>query len=431
MKKFLASLLAVSMVAGMAATSFAYEVKDGTPDKDDPSVAFEAMIKEKSGHYYYDDDDGYPIADVLIGPFGYDSEDKNLKTDNSIEFGKTAYYLLTALSLEGADKEKDYTNENKGAADKDEILDAAKVRLITDSNSTSNLKIKEDLEEGKDLIKGIAVSKKKINDVGYYEHEAGSDLDDKFIPDPKALKLLEKYGFKEGKYYYMIALTIEDSSSVSDDDIIGTFTLSKSKKPKCDDIDFDFAINVDWEYSYRKNSDELVITGDFEPVLAEKYYAMKFDCDEEIEITFEDDSTFTVDVSGQPKTLLYYDTDFNSKIAAKYPLAELNFWNGNGAKFNRTGEFFLAVGEDAEDYAQFLYQVNSDGSLSEVAGAEYDDSDGGFYFKTRTLGTYVFSDMELEVGGSSSSDKDDAIVVSPVEPVTPVTPINPGTGARA
>ena len=37
----------------------------------------------------------------------------------------------------------------------------------------------------------------------------------------------------------------------------------------------------------------------------------------------------------------------------------------------------------------------------------------------------------LEVGGSSSSDKDDAIVVSPVEPVTPVTPINPGTGARA
>lgn len=171
MKKFLASLLAVSMVAGMAATSFAYEVKDGTPDKDDPSVAFEAMIKEKSGHYYYDDDDGYPIADVLIGPFGYDSEDKNLKTDNSIEFGKTAYYLLTALSLEGADKEKDYTNENKGAADKDDILDAAKVRLITDSNSTSNLKIKEDLEEGKDLIKGIAVSKKKINDVGYLEQK--------------------------------------------------------------------------------------------------------------------------------------------------------------------------------------------------------------------------------------------------------------------
>ena len=427
MKKFLASLLAVSMVAGMAATSFAYEVKDGTPDKDDPSVAFEAMIKEKNGNYYYDDDDGYPIADILIGPFGYDSEDKNLKTDNSIEFGKTAYYLLTALSLEGADKEKDYTNENKGAADKDDILDAAKVRLITDSNSTSNLKIKEDLEEGKDLIKGIAVSKKKINDVGYYEHEAGSDLDDKFIADPDALALLQEYGFEEGKYYYMIALTIEDSSSVSDDDIIGTFTLSKSKKPKCDDIDFDFAINVDWEYSYRKDSDELVITGDFEPVLAEKYYAMKFDCDEEIEITFEDDSTFTVDVSGQPKTLLYFDTDFNSSIAAKYPLAELNFWNGNGAKFNRTGEMFLSIGdEDYDNY--YLYQINSDGSLSEVANAEYDDADEGFYFKTRTLGSYVVSDMELDTSATESSDESDDIVVTPVDPVTPV---NPGTGARA
>ena len=225
----------------------------------------------------------------------------------------------------------------------------------------------------------------------------------------------------------MIALTIEDSSSVSDDDIIGTFTLSKSKKPKCDDIDFDFAINVDWEYSYRKNSDELVITGDFEPVLAEKYYAMKFDCDEEIEITFEDDSTFTVDVSGQPKTLLYYDTDFNSKIAAKYPLAELNFWNGNGAKFNRTGEMFLSIGdEDYDDY--YLYQINSDGSLSEVPNAEYDDADEGFYFKTRTLGSYVVSDMELDTSATESSDESDDIVVTPVDPVTPV---NPGTGARA
>ena len=91
------------------------------------------------------------------------------------------------------------------------------------------------------------------------------------------------------------------------------------------------------------------------------------------------------------------ESSYSAPATSEREPSELNFWNGNGAKFNRTGEFFLAVGEDAEDYAQFLYQVNSDGSLSEVAGAEYDDSDGGFYFKTRTLGTYVCSDMELEV----------------------------------
>ena len=270
----------------------------------------------------------------------------------------------------------------------------------------------------------MAITKKKVNGFGTYD-----DLDDKdnFTEDKDFTSdMVNDYGFVSGKYYYMVAITVEDSSSTSDADIIGTLTLSKSKKPKADDIDFDVAINVDWEQSYRKTED-LTITGDYDPIYSETYYALKFDCDEEVELGFNDDSTFTVDVSGQPKTLLYFDTDFNSSIAAKYPLAELNFWNGNGAKFNRTGEMFLSIGdEDYDDY--YLYQINSDGSLSEVPNAEYDDADEGFYFKTRTLGSYVVSDMELDTSATESSDESDDIVVTPVDPVTPV---NPGTGARA
>ena len=88
---------------------------------------------------------------------------------------------------------------------------------------------------------------------------------------------------------------------------------------------------------------------------------------------------------------------------------------------------FLSIGdEDYDNY--YLYQINSDGSLSEVANAEYDDADEGFYFKTRTLGSYVVSDMELDTSATESSDESDDIVVTPVDPVTPV---NPGTGARA
>ena len=88
---------------------------------------------------------------------------------------------------------------------------------------------------------------------------------------------------------------------------------------------------------------------------------------------------------------------------------------------------FLSIGdEDYDDY--YLYQINSDGSLSEVPNAEYDDADEGFYFKTRTLGSYVVSDMELDTSATESSDESDDIVVTPVDPVTPV---NPGTGARA
>ena len=401
MKKFLAMLLAVSMVASMSAVSFAVSGSSrtltGTPDKTTPADAYASMIKDGK----YDDDDGYPIDTTLIGPFGYNSDDKNLTID-SVEYGKTAYFLLTEYYLDSGEE----------------------TRLVTQSESTDKLKVKGDWEEGKSLVDGMAITKKKVNGFGVYD-----DLDDKdnFTEDAAFTSdMADDYGFVSGKYYYMVAITVEDSSSTSDADIIGTLTLSKSKKPKADDIDFDVAINVDWEQSYRKTED-LTIEGDYDPIYSETYYALKFDCDEEIELGFNDDSTFTVDVSGQPKTLLYFDTDFNSSIAAKYPLAELNFWNGNGAKFNRTGEMFLSIGdEDYDNY--YLYQINSDGSLSEVANAEYDDADEGFYFKTRTLGSYVVSDMELDTSATESSDESDDIVVTPVDPVTPV---NPGTGARA
>ena len=403
MKKFLAMLLAVSMVASMSAVSFAVSgssrTLSGTPDKTTPADAYASMIKDGK----YDDDDGYPIDTTLIGPFGYNSDDKNLTID-SVEYGKTAYFLLTEYYLDSGDDEQ--------------------TRLVTQSESTDKLKVKGDWEEGKSLVDGMAITKKKVNSFGTYD-----DLDDKdnFTEDKDFTSdMVNDYGFVSGKYYYMVAITVEDSSSTSDADIIGTLTLSKSKKPKADDIDFDVAINVDWEQSYRKTED-LTITGDYDPIYSETYYALKFDCDEEVELGFNDDSTFTVDVSGQPKTLLYFDTDFNSSIAAKYPLAELNFWNGNGAKFNRTGEMFLSIGdEDYDDY--YLYQINSDGSLSEVPNAEYDDADEGFYFKTRTPGSYVVSDMELDTSATESSDESDDIVVTPVDPVTPV---NPGTGARA
>ena len=76
-----------------------------------------------------------------------------------------------------------------------------------------------------------------------------------------------------------------------------------------------------------------------------------------------------------------------------------------------------------DDATLFLYEIKDDGTLAEVAGAEYDDSDEGFYFRTRTLGSYVVSDMELDLGASDNTNED--VVVTPVEPT------NPSTGAIA
>lgn len=389
MKKFLAMTMAAAMIASMSAVSFAADYTFDVPGGVATSVDGDFTVK--------DDKDGKfaPVVNA-IGPFGYDADDKML-TDDVIEYGETAYYVLLQSDLDLEDVDS----------------------LVSASEVVNGLKVKTKWEEGSKLVKGVTVVRKKISN----PVDSGTTVVDGTVY--KGMETLLKgssYNYAEGKYYYMIALALESSTSTSDTDVIGTLTLSKSKAPKVDDLELDISLTVDWANSYRTSS-EYVVEGDTKELEAETYYSLKFDYDDEVDINFEDGSIFTVDVSGQSKLLVYYDTEFSSKIAAKYPLAELNFWNGNGAKFNRVGEMFIPV---KEDYAQFLYQVNADGTLSEVAGAEYDEHDEGFYFNTRVLGTFVISDMELELSSNTTTPE-----VTPPAVVAPPVVTNPSTGAIA
>lgn len=397
MKKFFALAMATAMIASMSAVSFAAPI---TGTSDGPF-----STKVDGGKTYY------PVV-AIQGPYSYDNDDKALTGENA-EYGETAYYALLQSDL-----------NSSGYSDGD-------YKLVTESEVVSSLKVKPKWEEGSKLVKSISIVKKKvINEVsgsGFFKLDgtAGtqSDYDDgKAYESAATLGIPSSYGYAKNDYYYFLALAMESSSTTSDTDVIGTLTLSKSKAPKVDDLELNISLNVDWANSYR-SSQSYVIDSSSSPVLKdETNYSLKFDYDDETDIEFKDGSIFTVDVSGQGKLLVYYDTNFNSKIAAKYPLAELNFWNGNGAKFNRVGEFFLAC---KEDYAQFLYQVNADGTLSEVSGAEFDKYDEGFYFNTRVLGTYVISDMELDIAPAVTTP----VVETPVVTTPVVT--NPSTGAIA
>lgn len=391
MKKFFALAMAAAMIASMSAVSFAAVGTVATGFDDYGTVKIDGNKKY------------YPIVDA-IGPFTYDADDKALE-DETVEYGETAYYML----IQGKDN---------ATANGDKISANPALELVTESETVSSLKIKAVWEEGKNLVSSVSVVKKKVSNnataVSGQEYSdmtalVGGTLVATYSPD---------------QYYYFIAIATNSSTSTSDADVIGTLTVSKSKHPKVDDLDMDIQINVGWENSYVNNSTDYLVTGDVGPLDDETNYALKFDYDDEVDIEFEDGSIFTVDVSGQGKLLLYYDTEFNSKIAAKYPLAELNFWNGNGAKFNRVGEMFLAC---KEDYSQFLYQVNADGTLSEVTGAEFDKYDEGFYFNTRVLGTYVISDMELDIAPAVTTPSVETPVVTTPAPVV----TNPSTGAAA
>lgn len=392
MKKIFALAMAAAMIASMAAISFA-----ATPD---------SIYVKDGGFEIKDDKDGkfYPVVDAF-GPFSYDADEKMLSTDLP-EYGDTAYYAL----LQNVD--------GTAAAS---IGPGASMQLITKSEVVSSLKVKTKWEEGSSMVKSVSIVKKKISN----EATAYTNSDGDVFPASGAAGLnIDQFGYSEGEYYYFLAIAIQDSTSTSDTDIIGTLTLNKSKTPKVKDLELDVSMTVNWANSYQNNPTDYELDGDSPELKAEKYYALKFKADDEIDLNFEDGSIFTVDVSGQSKVLMYYDTNFNSKIAAKYPLAELNFWNGNGAKFNRVGEMFLAC---KEDYSQFLYQVNADGTLSEVAGAEFDKYDEGFYFNTRVLGTYVISDMELDIAPAVTTPSVETPVVTTPAPVV----TNPSTGAAA
>ena len=389
MKKFFAMAMAAAMIATMSAVSFAaYDFSVGKGIATGADGAF-SVKDDKDGKYA-------PVVNA-IGPFGYDNDDKML-VDSGVEYGETAYYALLQANM------------TLSAVD----------GLVKESEVVSNLKVKPKWEEGSKMVKSISIVKKKLMNPEGTATDTTTSKDDVY----KGMETLlgDDYNYKKTEYYYFIAIATESTTSTSDTDVIGTLTLSKSKAPKVDDLEMDINLNLDWENSYRKDA-SYVVDGDTDDLEDETYYSLKFDYDDEVDINFEDGSIFTVDVSGQSKLLVYYDTEFNSKIAAKYPLAELNFWNGNGAKFNRVGEMFLAC---KEDYAQFLYQVNADGTLSEVPGAEFDKYDEGFYFNTRVLGTYVISDMELELPSTTPTTP---AVETPVVTTPVVT--NPSTGAIA
>ena len=139
--------------------------------------------------------------------------------------------------------------------------------------------------------------------------------------------------------------------------------------------------------------------------------------DEEFELTFADwgSATFVVNTIGQGDLVLKADAKYNATVGTLYPQANLDFFNGNGVSFNKTGEMFIPA-----DEGSFIYELKN-GVLVAIPGAVYDEYDEGFYFRTRTLGTFVISDVELDLTAPD--------VVAPV-PEAPVV-VNPGTGAAA
>ena len=311
------------------------------------------------------------------------------------------------------------------------ILEDVDGFVVTKLDSVSGMKIKPKWEMGADFVESINLVKKLVNIV--------TDIDNSDPSNPIITR--------EDVYIYCIEIKTKLSSSTAEADLVGTLTLSKTKEPKiAKDTKAKVEITLFWDnnynnvFTYVDENGAPILDQDGDPVTAkpymidglvdtsdillkpDTYYLLKFDYDDEVDFEFgtynggKNEGVFTVDVSGQGKLLVNFNTKANEAIDAANPAAITKYVNFNGVTFNRSGTLFLESPEGAFEY---IYAV-VDGKLFEIPTAEYDDYDEGFYVKTRTLGAYVLSDVELV------NPAVEAEVTAPEVPV-----VNPGTGAAA
>ena len=206
-------------------------------------------------------------------------------------------------------------------------------------------------------------------------------------------------------YTYWVEIKTKDSDTTKELDVAGTLYLGTSKY-KAEDSNN--KVGVDFVLSNRvADYSEPDIVEDEYTFNADKNGAVKFSDDaEEVTLYFgeNEDAWFTFNAKGQSALNFGYTLKFNSEIADLFPKANIDFisWIAEPAA-NRTGDLYITAEEDT-----FLYQVTEDGKgIKEVKGADYDENEGAWHIRTRKLGSYVISDMELDTT-AKVEDKDEA-----------------------
>ena len=319
----------------------------------------------------------YPIDEIYDVGYLLDEDDSYVdfgeEPNDSVPYGETIYYPLLS---EKTDSAAGYVG-------------------VYESAATKNIKIRTDWDGGSAYIDKLSVVKKRF--IG----SPGNNID-----------------LKASKYCYFLAIKTKTRSSTTTakNDVYGTVKLKKSG-----DYGFDYddmQVEVDFEVGYTAPEDSNVIP--ITPAL----FVPDEDFDEYDDETFDFEadanSYFVVNTNNQKKIVLGMNTDYDDDISDKYPNANLDFFNGNGATFNKLGYLHLYA-----ERSSYVYEVESNNTLKKV-NASYDSYDDAFVIRTRTLGRYVISDMKLKVAeeNTNSSSEDTAVIYDN----DTQTNYNPGTG---
>ena len=205
-----------------------------------------------------------------------------------------------------------------------------------------------------------------------------------------------KYG--AGDYRYSVVVTVPENDTNKPVDLEGKIMVGRTKNAAEDAIYGSFDLGVTYAPAA-----EVVKTYEGETLEAGKTGIYKFDSEDgEIDIEFGDQAMFTVDVTGQRKLNLAWNTDFDKEFAAMYDYANIDFVTFEGTPaFNKTGTLYIYADED-----EFVYEVTADGA--KAVKAEWNEDYEAWELKTRTLKSYAISDVELDEKTETEDKKDDS-----------------------
>lgn len=298
-----------------------------------------------------------PADDYYV--LGSDNRAKVAEADDEYEGGDK---LVIPVSVyEDTDKDGKFTaNEGLGY-------------LTYTSDYDRNVTVRADWKVGKDL--GAEVD---VDWVNYSKVAIGT-------PDSQIMSVI---------------ITLPENETTKVEDLAGTIrvgrTSSAAKKGPAFDLEVSFFSDATLTNTPNFDGGELP-SGTTGIVTFDKEAG-------EIDIDFEDIATFTVDVDGQGKLNLAWNTDFDKEFGAMYDYANLHFFNFEGTPaFNKTGTMMVYADKDT-----FIYEATEDGAKE--IDATYDEDYEAWVFKTRKLTSYVVSDVELtdktvtEDNSSSTTD---------------------------
>ena len=168
----------------------------------------------------------------------------------------------------------------------------------------------------------------------------------------------------------------------------------------------DFVIEYDWSEGDGGGTLDIIEEGGFDQIcyeegdseLEDEPMLFEFEKDDDVEIDLPDEGGVFEGVARKDfEIVAAMDTEPSSSLLNKYPNADIQFFNGNGANFPVTKGRLTIYADD--DY--YCYEV--DGSKLIDRTSTYSSSEKGFYISTTKLGKYIISDTKLSGSSVSSS----------------------------